>query len=241
LTSHYLGRQYHYVSNDSGVGVIDKAVAILEAAAGAPTGLTDLVARTGISRATAHRLARALEVHGLLGRDGEGRFVLGPRVFAWSSSSDPLHVRAGVVVTELRDTTGVSAQVYLRVGDARLCIAAAEPVAGLRDTVPVGSLLTLKAGSAAQVLTAWLPSDQRSVAVRKAAFTAEDLAEVRRRGWAHSIGQREPGVASVSAPVYDDGGAVVAAVSLSGPIDRLRRPAAARIRALLSGARSLAH
>ena len=46
------------------------------------------------------------------------------------------------------------------------------------------------------------------------------LAEVRRRGWAQSAAEREPGVASVSAPVRDAKGVVIAAVSVSGPIDR---------------------
>jgi len=46
---------------------------------------------------------------------------------------------------------------------------------------------------------------------------------VRRRGWAQSIGEREPGVASVSAPVRGPSNRVVAAVSVSGPIERLSR------------------
>ena len=50
---------------------------------------------------------------------------------------------------------------------------------------------------------------------------AKTLAAVRRRGWAESVGERESGVASVSAPVRDAGGAVVAAISVSGPADRL--------------------
>jgi DNA-binding IclR family transcriptional regulator len=49
------------------------------------------------------------------------------------------------------------------------------------------------------------------------------LASVRRRGWAQSIGEREVGVASVSAPVRGPGNRVVAAVSVSGPLDRLSR------------------
>ena len=49
------------------------------------------------------------------------------------------------------------------------------------------------------------------------------LAGVRRRGWAQSVGEREPGVASVSAPVRGPSGRVVAAVSVSGPIERLTR------------------
>ena len=46
---------------------------------------------------------------------------------------------------------------------------------------------------------------------------------MRRRGWAQSVGEREAGVASVSAPVRGPGGRVVAAVSVSGPIERLTR------------------
>ena len=45
----------------------------------------------------------------------------------------------------------------------------------------------------------------------------------RRRGWAQSVGEREPGVASVSAPVRGPGGKVVAAISISGPIERMGR------------------
>src|SRR3978361_2001771 len=64
----------------SGIGVVDKSVAILASVALAPRALADLVAATALPRATAHRLAVALETHRLLARDAEGRFVLGPRV-----------------------------------------------------------------------------------------------------------------------------------------------------------------
>jgi len=58
-------------------------------------------------------------------------------------------------------------------------------------------------------------------------FTGRTLAEVRRRGWAASVAEREPGVASVSAPVRDRTGRVIAAISVSGPIERLGRSARA--------------
>src|SRR5262249_26064193 len=44
-----------------------------------------------------------------------------------------------------------------------------------------------------------------------------------RRGWAASVAEREAGVASVSAPVRGQGGKIIAAVSVSGPIERLTR------------------
>ncbi|MCW2665615.1 MAG: transcriptional regulator, IclR family, partial [Frankiales bacterium] len=95
-----------------------------------------------------------------------------------------------------------------------------ERVSGLRDTVPVGASLPMTAGSAAQVLLAWRATDPL---LETAAFTPRVLADVRRRGWAASVAEREQGVASVSAPVRGRDGTVVAAVSVSGPLERLTR------------------
>ena len=68
------------MEHDSGVGVLDKAVRVLDALDDGPAALAELVERTGLPRATAHRLAVALEVHRLVARDSEGRFLLGPRI-----------------------------------------------------------------------------------------------------------------------------------------------------------------
>lgn len=209
----------------SGIGVLDKAVDILDAVDSAPASLAELVDRTGLPRATAHRLAVALEVHGLLRRDAEGRFATGRRL-ATTSTGDGLTTLAAPALTWLRDDSGESAQLYRREGSDRVCIAVAERTTGLRTTVPVGAHLPLTAGSGAQVLCAWEPATSvradGSVPV-PAAFSGKQLAEVRRRGWAQSVGQREAGVASVSAPVRAPGGGVLAAISISGPIERLGR------------------
>jgi DNA-binding IclR family transcriptional regulator len=201
--------------------------------------LADLVAATGLARPTAHRLATALEHHRLVGRDVTGRFVLGPRLpeLAAAAGEDRLVATAGPVLAALRDTTGESAQVYRRQGDQRICVAAAERRSGLRDTVPVGSVLTMSAGSAAQVLLAWEDPERIHAGLREATFTAATLAGVRRRGWAQSVAEREPGVASVSAPVRGPSNRVVAAVSVSGPLDRMGRvPGRRHSAAVLSAA-----
>lgn len=195
---------------------------MLEAVRSGAGSLAELTSRTGLSRATAHRLAVALEVHRLLARDRAGRWLVGPRLgeLAGGAAVDGLLERAGPVLARLRDSTGESAQLYRRSADVRVCIAAAERRSGLRDTVPVGAALPMTAGSAAQVLLAWTTDDPL---VAAAAFTPRVLAEVRRRGWAASVGEREAGVASVSAPVRSPGGKVIAAVSVSGPLERLTR------------------
>src|SRR5690606_6144106 len=98
-----------------------------------------------------------------------------------------------------------------------------ERPSGLRDTIPVGATLTMLAGSAAQILLAWEEPERMHRGLQGARFTATMLAAVRRRGWAQSVGEREQGVASVSAPVRSSSGRVIAAVSVSGPIERLTR------------------
>ncbi|HEY0454239.1 IclR family transcriptional regulator [Actinophytocola sp.] len=225
----------------SGIGVLDKAMAVLEAVAKEPCGLAELCTRTGLPRATAHRLAVGLEVHRLLRRGSDGRWRPGAALAELAGGAvDPLLDAASSVLPRLRDRTGESVQLYRRDGAQRICISTAEPPSGLRDTVPVGARLPMTAGSGAKVLAAWTdPATQRTL-LADAVYGERALLEVRRRGWAQSVGEREPGVASVSAPVRDASGAVVAAVSVSGPIDRMgRRPGARWAADLLAAAEAL--
>jgi DNA-binding IclR family transcriptional regulator len=186
------------VDSVSRVGVLDKAFAVVDALEAGPLTLAGLVEATGLSRATAHRLAVALEAHGMVRRTGDGRFALGPRL-----AGPGLAERARPALERLRDQTGESVQLYVRRGDRRLCVASLESPHGLRTIVAVGALLPLEVGSAGKVLRA--------------------EAEAARRGWAQSVEERERGVASVSAPVRDALGEVIAAVSVSGPIGRTTR------------------
>lgn len=225
----------------SGIGVLDKAVGVLYTIAESPCGLAELCDRTGLPRATAHRLAAGLETHRLLSRDGEGRWRLGPAVTELAAHvNDPLLAAGAAVLPQLREITGESVQLYRREGSWRICIAALEPPAGLRDTVPVAARLPLSAGSGAKVLLAYSDAATQQAILPTAKFTERALAEVRRRGWAQSAAEREPGVASVSAPVRDPRGEVIAAISVSGPIDRMgRRPGARWAADLLSAADSI--
>ncbi len=226
----------------SGVGVLDKAVAILDASVSGAS-LADLVSQTKLPRATAHRLAQALELHGLLVRDQTGRWRPGPRLSQYSNATPDLLVSmAQPVLVELRDSTGESAQLYLRRGRGRVCAAVAERASGLRDTIPLGSVLPLTAGSAAHVLLAWEPPALADEMLIRAQFSRRSLAEVRRNGWASSVGEREPGVASVSAPVWGRNNRVIAAIGISGPIQRLgRKPGEKYAPAVLRAATALSH
>jgi DNA-binding IclR family transcriptional regulator len=187
-----------------GIQLLDRALAIMHACEEGPASLAELVERTGLARATAHRLATALEDLGMLRRD-DGIWALGPtlaRLGAAAAAGPPLALSARPALEELRDATGESVQLYVRRGDERVCIVSLESPHSLRTIVPVGAVLPLDRGSAGRAL-------------------------VGGTGWVESVEEREPGVASVSAAVRDHrrgaAGAVVAAVSVSGPVERTSR------------------
>jgi DNA-binding IclR family transcriptional regulator len=189
----------------SGVGVLDKAMAVVGALEAGPSTLTELIDRVGFSRATTHRLAQALAAHGVVRRDADGRYVLGTRLIGLgrlAAGAVPLAEVAEPVLVRLRDETGESAQLYVAEGDGRRCLLALDSPHELRTIVRPGALLPLAHGSAGRVLSG---------------------EQVGRDGWIQTVGDRQEGVASVSAPVRDAGGEVVAAVSVSGPIDRISR------------------
>ena len=203
--------------------MLDKAVGVLGALEAGPLSLAELVAATGLARATAHRQAVALEQHGLVRRTVDGRFALGLRLVALGrAAADAVGLRdaARQALDHLRDATGESVQLYVRDGNRRVCLESLESPNELRTIVRVGAALPLDRGSAGAVLRA--------------------VPEVLRRGWAESVAEREAGVASVSAPVLDRAGEVVAAVSVSGPIERTTRtPGRRYAKAVVAAARQV--
>lgn len=165
----------------------------------------------------------ALERHRFITRDQNGHFMLGARFaeLATAAGEDRLLTTSGPVLRTLLERTGESAQIFRRQGDQRICIAAVERASGLRDSIPVGAVLSMEDDSSAQILIAWEDSAHLHQSLRNARFSAMQLAATRKRGWAQSIGEREPGVSSVSAPIHNTSGQVIAAISISGPQERM--------------------
>lgn len=180
----------------SGVKVLDKVLHLLDVVEySQPVSLQELVDLIRLPRTTAYRLLTALETHGFIRRDAGGRYITGSR-FATAS----LLQITPPILAALTTETGESTQLFVRRGHQRLCLVSVESAAELRTIVPVGTLLTLEKGSGGRVLL------------------GDPAAE--KTGWIESLGERSPGVASVSAPVFDDS-VLIAALCLSGPVDRL--------------------
>lgn len=206
----------------SGVGVLDKAFVVLNALVTRPLALSEVVEVTGIPRATCHRLLSALEHHGAVRRNDEGSYCVGPTMAGLGRAATaqfPFLRKAREVATELRDKTGESVQVFMPETDGRRCVVSLESPNGLRWIVPEGSLFPLSRGSAGRALSG---------------------AKLSNGGWIESVEERVKGVASVSAPVIDAAGDVIAALSISGPLERMSRNPGAKFGAMVSrGARDL--
>ncbi|MER6988953.1 helix-turn-helix domain-containing protein [Saccharopolyspora hirsuta] len=189
------GAERRPVPRSTGVGVLDRVMAVLDAVEIRRMTASELARHLGLSVPTAHRLVGSMMAHGLLSRDGDGRLQLGVRF-----SSPHLEQLCTPVLTDLQRKTGETTQIWVRRGEHRLCLASVDSAAELRASVPVGTLLPLDVGgSAAQVLTDAAAS----------------------RGWVESISHRTPGLCSVSAPIRRSSGETVAAICLSAPVFRV--------------------
>ncbi len=188
----------------TGVGVLDKAMSVIRAVADAPRSLVELQAETRLPRATAHRLATALEAHGMLRRDADGRFDLGQGLVPLGRTAAErfsLVEVARPVLEQVRDETGESVQLFVREGDQRRCVLSLESTHGLRWIVPQ------------------VPSF-RSTSVRPAGCCPARSAATdgsRASANARRVSRRSARRSSAA------DGSVVAALSVSGPIERLTR------------------
>ena len=113
----------------------------------------------------------------------------------------------------LHEQTGESVQLFVRDGDARVCVESIESPRELRTIVPVGARLPLSVGSAGRVL------ERRRTGRGWPAWRSA------RRAW--------PACRPRSATAQ---GRVVAAVSVSGPLQRLTRKPGQQYGALVAQA-----
>ncbi|MEP7060363.1 MAG: IclR family transcriptional regulator [Actinomycetota bacterium] len=220
----------------NGVGVLHRVVTILDAVEAGAHSITEVMESTGYSRSTTHRLLQALEGYELLGYAGSRGYHLGSRLLRLANTAMrelPLRDLAHPALENLSHITGESAQLYVRSMHSRVCIDTAESSNELRTIVPVGAELPLTKGSAAKLFLAWASDTDSARLTADLDQPSRDrlvqqAATAKRRGWADSVGERESGVASVSAPVVGPFDALLAVVSVSGPATRVGRIAAKR-------------
>ena len=202
-------------------------------------GVTELSGRLGLAKSTVHRLLATLAEERLLERDAaSGRYRLGLGLYelgAVVAAHVDLHEAAMPALVSLRQRTGETVQVAVLDGLEAVYVERLDSPHTLRIFSRVGHRLPAHCTSSGKVLLAGLSPetlDARLAQWKPVAMTAHtitdeqalraELRTVAQRGWAENVEEGEPGVASVGAPIRGMDGTVTAAISVAGPISRVR-------------------
>lgn len=196
-----------------GAAAVDRAVCLLTAfrSGDGALGLSELAARTRLHKSTALRLLTSLAHGGLLRRTPEGLWALGPQLLRLAALHTAAFSLEEVVLPEMRALvarTGESVSFHVRQGEQRLCLFRVDSPQLLRDHTRAGDLLPLERGAGGRVLLAF------------AGAAGHLYEQVRREGWLMITGDRVPGLAGVSAPVWNAVGELVGALTLTVPEPR---------------------
>ena len=224
----------------SAVQSIDRAAAILRCFdARHPTlALSEIARSTGLTTTTTHRLLGALQVNRLVRQTPDRRYGLGPLLVQLArSGAVPTTLRDAAlpIMRALRDEVDETVGLHeLLAGEERVVVDQVESHQQLRRTyTEIGVPIALPYGAPGKAITSALPVAQQDVLLGRpieslTPHTVTDpdevraqLAEVRRRGWSDSKGERTPGIRAVAAPVFDHAGSVVGALGLSVPEIRM--------------------
>jgi DNA-binding IclR family transcriptional regulator len=197
-----------------GAASVDRAVTLLGlfAQSGGPFTLSSLAERARLYKSTVLRLLASLEHSGLVLKQADGRYALGPMVAQLYASYAASFSLESVVMPVLRDLvarTSESAAFHVRQGEHRLCLYRVDSPQPVRDHIRVGDLMPLSQGAGGRVLLAY------------AGLAGELYDRIRREQVAVLCGDRVPELAGVSAPVFDASGTLVGALTLTMPRDRL--------------------
>jgi DNA-binding IclR family transcriptional regulator len=190
--------------------------------------LRDIVDLTGLPKTTVVRILATLAARGMVSARSDGRYGLGAAFLRWVRLSQAIwDVSADTrqLMRELVERCGETVNIYVRLDTYRVSIAQEEGTATVRSVVEVGVEMPLTAGATAKVLLGGAPEAVIDELARSAghsdstSFKAE-IETASRSGYAVTHGERELGASAVAAPIYNQEGRVIAAVSVSGPTPR---------------------
>ncbi|MFH8446006.1 IclR family transcriptional regulator [Streptomyces sp. NPDC018026] len=218
--------------------VMEKAVRVLDCFTTDHTrlSLSDIRRLTGMPNSTVARLVRTLVASDVLQKTGDD-YCVGLRVLGWASAASAgsdLLVAAEPVAARLRDVTGETAGVHVRRGTTRVAVIVKLSRRSIIYRGDVGQHMPMHAGAAGKVIMAYdervlnaiLLETADQVPGRSRIALDRQLEFVRANGWLMTEEEREPGLNSLAAPVFDASGAIVAALGIGGPSFRLDRATA---------------
>ncbi len=224
------------------MGSLDKALIILKAfcSGSGEWGVRELASKVGFSPTTVQRVLSTLREHGFLDQDEATRkYRLGSIYYRFVEvlqSQQPLIRCALPLMKRLCSSTGETTHLNVIDGIERLCISSIESTQNLKAGMPVGNRSPLYAGASSKCLLAFSADDFiedyiNSVdfkpltenTIREREKLREEIVKIRSAGFAESLGERTPGLGSLSVPIFGWGGSLMGALSLAIPELRFRK------------------
>ncbi len=226
------------------VTTIERAADVLFLFAGdRPTlGVTEIATELSISKAVVHRILTSLKDRDLVAADATTRkYSLGPATLELAARyRDQLDVRPHALeaMERLSRATNETATLSIRSGWQRIYVEQVAPPLEVKMTVTLGMHHPLHAGSSSKAFLAFLPRKEQDLffetvdlapltdaTVTDPTALRAELAQIRKQGFAVSLGERQSGSGSVAAPILD-GSDPIAVISVCGPLERFRPRAA---------------
>ncbi len=222
--------------NRQSVRSVERALDILLTFSGADDHLrlSDIATRVGLHKSTVYRLLSALESRGFVRRDkASDRYQLGWSILELTSHayrSNDISTIALPEMTRLRDDIGETVSLYIRSENERIRIQAVESTKPVRRVANIGMRFPLYVGASGKVLLAYSSEFAQGLLKDIVSFSddhhyiefMQQLQMIQSQGYALSIEEREVGAAAVAAPVFGRDKKLVAALSVSGPVDRYK-------------------
>lgn len=200
-------------------------------------GITEIARKLGLSKAAVHRILASLRSRGFIELVEESRrYTLGSSSlalgFKYLTQID-IRTLAAPELASISRITHETATLSIRNGMERFYIDQVVPNREIVMSVPIGITYPLHAGSSSKVFLAWLaePEVTHYLKGKLKVFTPttpkdsssilKELSQIRNRGFALSVSERQAGAASVAAPVFDVNGNPIAVISICGPAERI--------------------
>lgn len=222
---------------ESGTVALQKGLSILSLFSWDQTELTltEIAHSLSMPKSTVARITNSLEAQGFLERDKETKkFALGFKCYLLGIIAKKTGILRSTIVPymeELREEFNETISLYLQEDLHRICYEQVECFHNLKRSARLGARFPLWAGAAGRCFLAFMPNEEVDAVLYEAkrltentildrALFHEKLREVHIYGFSTSISEREVGVSSVAAPIFDASDSVPVCLSISGPSSR---------------------
>jgi DNA-binding IclR family transcriptional regulator len=208
-------------------------VLLLFARSDSPLGVSKIARSLSLSKAVVHRILQSLVSRSLVQVvPGGSTYILGPAAMGLSARAfSQIDVRsvASPILRQLRDVTRETTTLSVLVGNQRVYLDQYESPEEVKMVIEIGPRYPLHSGASSRAILAFLPESLIEDAIRQLRGVRQDLdedayranlAQIRERGYATSLNERNTGAASISAPFFDAAANVMGSISSSGPAFR---------------------